>query len=249
MALPPVGMQPIVLGKKYSIESAEVLDHVAKCGYAAVESGGGGDAAAFKKMLDARGLRCSGLHLSPKGLLDVKPLIERLRVLDSRDVCNSGLMDWNKRSADDYAECIKVLNDAGRKLRAKGIRLHYHNHAFEFDAVESQAKTGMDLFLAGLDFGAVDLCVDVGWVKKANLDPAAFLLKHKDKVGYLHFKDFDEVGWTELGRGVVDWHAVMGAMPELKGARWTIIEQDTSRIDPLESVAIGRAYLKQTFGY
>ena len=248
MALPPVGLQTIVFGKQYSIEDEAVLDHVAKAGYAALETTPQ-DPVRFKAMLDERGMRHAGLHTSPGSLRDVKEIVEKLRILDSRDVSNSGMLDWNKRTLDDFRETIAILNAAGRALRAEGIRLHYHNHDFEFLEKPDGKRSGMDLLLAELDPAAVDLCVDVAWVLKGGLDPVEFLRAHRDRIGYLHFKDFDDEGWTELGRGKVDFPAIMGYLPEMPDVRWVMIEQDNSRIDPLESLAVSRTYLKETFGY
>ena len=253
MSLPPLGAQLMVFGGhptlKYDIQTQTdlILDSVAEAGYAAVE-GGSRDAPAYKRALDARGLRYGGSHVLLPSLQDVTPLIAYLKAVDSRDICNSGLRVWHNRSADDYRDAISVLNEAGRAFRREGIHLHYHHHDFEFEAVEGD-KTGMDLLLDGLDPEAVDLCVDIAWVTKGGSDPAAYLTQHKDRIGYLHFKDFDADGWTELGRGQVDIGAVMRVLPDLPGVRWVMVEQDTTRNDPSESIAISRRYLRDTFGY
>ncbi len=247
MSRPPLGLQTIVFGKKYSIEDPRVLDHVADCGYECVEAGAK-DPAAFKAMLDARNMKYAGTHTGLKGLLDTAPIIEKLNALDGHDVCNSALMEWDNRSLDDFQEGIEVLNRAGKELQKAGIHLHYHNHAFEFEPVDGD-KIGMDILLDGLDPDCVDLCVDVGWVTKAGYDPVAFLTENKDRVGYLHFKDFNDDGWIELGQGCVNFEGIMEILPQLNRVRWVLIEQDSTSIDPLDSVKISRDYLKQTFNY
>ena len=246
MQRPPLGLQTIVFGSKYNIEDAAVLDRVKAAGYDALETGAK-DPGAFRKMLDARKMRFAGSHVGLRGLLDVKPLIASLKTLGSSDLCNSALMDWDKRSLADYQEGLKVLNRAGKELRAAGIRLHYHNHDFEFLKVDG-SKTGMDLLIDGLDPECVDLCVDVAWVTKGGLNPVDFLRQHKARVGYLHFKDYNADGWIELGQGCVDFAGIMKVLPELTGARGVICEQDSSRLDPIESVAISRRFLK-TLGW
>lgn len=253
MPLPPLGAQLMVFGGhptlKYDIQTQTnlILDSVAAAGYDAVE-GGSRDAAAYKHALDARGLRFGGSHVGLTALLDVPPLIAYLKAVDSRDICNSGLRAWNNRSADDYRDAISVLNEAGRAFRQEGILLHYHHHDFEFEAVDGQ-KTGMDLLLEGLDPDAVDLCVDIAWVTKGGSDPAVYLTQHQDRISYLHFKDFNADGWCELGRGQVDIAGVMQVLPDLPNIRWVMVEQDTTQIDPRESIAISRRYLRETFGY
>lgn len=247
MAVPQIGLQCIVLGKKYQISDPAVMDHVAACGYRSVECGVG-DARTFRAMLDERGLAYGGMHVTVPGLADVAPIVDKLGTLGCQDVCNSGLFVWEKITSEDYRKGIDTLNEAGRKLRAQGIRLHYHNHAFEFEKVDGD-RTGMDLLLVGLDPSAVDLCVDVGWVTKGGLDPVAFLRKHVARVGYVHLKDYDSVGWTELGAGQVDIAGVVRILGELPGVRQVMYEQDSSRIDPLESVSRSREYLRTSLGY
>ncbi len=249
MILPKVGAQLLVFGKKYDInkDTDLILDCVRKAGYDAVE-GGAADAALYRRKLDSRGLVYGGSHTGLQGLLDVQPLVKYLKIVGGSDLCNSALMDWNARTLADYKTGIEVLNRAGRQLRDEDIRLHYHNHDFEFQKVDGD-KTGMDLLLEGLDPRFVDLCVDVAWVTVAGLDAAAFLKQHKDRIGYLHFKDHDGQSWIELGQGRVDWPAVMKVLPELTKVRWVMIEQDSTQIDPCDSATISRKFLRDTFKY
>lgn len=247
MGRPPVGLQCIVLGKTYSITDPAVMDRVAAAGYEAVECGAS-DPAALKKMLDDRGMKYGGMHLTPQRLGDISPIVDTLGVLESADVCNSGIEKWEEATADDYRATIDILNTAGAKLRKAGVHLHYHNHAFEFKKVDGD-KSGMDLLLENLDPSAVDLCVDVGWVNKGGSDPVAFLKEHEPMVGYLHLKDYKGDNWAELGAGEVNVKGVVDIIPELSGVRWVMYEQDKSQIDPLESVEISRTYLKDECGY
>jgi len=249
MKLPPVGAQLLVFGKKYNTDRDAdlILDAVAAAGYAAVEAGPK-DAKAFRRKLEQRRLKFGGMHVGLKQLLDVKPIVKYLSDLGGTDVCNSALMTWEGRSSDDYREGIAALNRAGKELRRHGIHLHYHNHDFEFQPVHG-ARTGMDLLLEGLDPEAVDLCVDVAWVYRGGLDPAEFLQNHADMVGYLHFKDWNGGKWAELGNGKVDFAAIMKVMPRLRNARWVMIEQDDTDIEPIESATASRRFLREKFGY
>ncbi len=249
MALPPVGSQLIVFGRKYDVQTdiERILDTLAAAGYAGVE-GGPKDAVAYRRMLDERGLRHAGSHTSPSQLQDVKPLVEYLRATGASDISNSGLRQWNERTLQDYRATIEVLNEAGRRLRDQGIHLHYHNHDFEFEKVDGE-RTGMELLLDGLDPEACDLCVDVAWVQKGGGEPAAFLQKYKERIGYLHLKDFDDESWTELGRGQVKLDAVIQTMSDMPRVRWAVIEQDTTRNEPMDSVTESRRFLRDTFNY
>jgi sugar phosphate isomerase/epimerase len=247
MGIPSAGLQCMILGKQYSAEDPSVLDTIAQSGYASVECGAS-DPAQFRKMLDATGMTYAGMHLTPKALDDCDALVAKLGLLDGHDICNSGLLVWPQQQAADFRKTIAILNNAGKLLRRHSIYLHYHNHDFEFNKVEGE-RTGMDLLISELDPSSADLCVDVGWVTKGGLDPVKFLLDNRDKVGYLHLKDYDEQGWTELGRGVVNIKGVVGILDKLPNLRQVVVEQDSSRIDPLESIRISRSYLRDVLDY
>lgn len=249
MKLPPLGSQLAVFGSTYdmAMDSELILDAVVAAGYGAIE-GGAKAQPGFKAALDRRGLTFAAAHTSMTGLIDTKPLIEHLRAMGSSDVCNSGILSWVDRTAAMYRESAAKLNEVGRALRREGIHLHYHNHDFEFTE-RFDGKSGMDLLIEALDPDACDLCVDVAWVLKGGEDPATFLQRHAGRIGYLHLKDFDDAGWIELGQGKVDFASIMRVLPDMPRVRWAMIEQDKTAIDPRDSVAISRRYLKQTFDY
>lgn len=250
---PAIGCQLIVFGPTYDLDrdADVVLDCVAAAGYAGVE-GCGRDTLAFKRRLDARGLQTGGLHTGLKGLIEPAALIERAHILETRDISNSGFMTWEGRSLEDYRTAIRVLNEAGLRLREEGLRLHYHNHDFEFEQVTADRR-GIDLLLDELDPEAVDLCVDVAWVLRGGDDPAAFLRTYADRIGYLHLKDTtlptttDGARWTELGRGAVDLAAILDVLPLLTRVPWAMIEQDHTDGDPRASATESRHYLRNTF--
>jgi len=247
MPLPKLGLQMIVFSGKFKDETDRVLDCVKDAGYAAIE-GGGLDAPTLRRKLDERGMVLGGAHTSPARLVDPTDTIAYLKTMGCTELCNSGLMQWDKRSLADYLEAIKVLNRAGRQLADEGIRLHYHNHDFEFSKVDGD-KTGFDILLDGLDLSVVDFCFDIAWLHVAGVEPVKFLAQHKDKTSYLHFKDHDGKTWTELGRGGVDWKGVMKVLPSMKNVRWVMVEQDSTKIDPCESCRISRKFLADEFGF
>jgi len=249
MPLPPVVLQPLVLRGKYSLETDTdlILDRIKALGYAGIE-GGIKDAPLYKKKLDERGLAYSATHISLSGRPAVKGIVDYLHAVGGADICNSGILTWEKQSLADYREAIPILNDMAKQVAREGIRFHYHNHAFEFDVVDGK-KTGMDVLLEGLDLSVITLCVDVAWVFRGGRNPAEFLEEHADKIAYLHFKDTDGTDWKELGQGKLDFKSIIDVMPKLTKVRWAAIEQDATKIDPLESIAISRKYLQTNFGY
>jgi len=41
----------------------------------------------------------------------------------------------------------------------------------------------------------------------------------------------------------------MRVLPDLPNVRWVMVEQDATKNDPRESIAISRRYLREAFGY
>ncbi len=243
--MPVIGAQMIIFGKKYDVEKdADLLfGELAKQGYAAIE-GGMKDYAVFKQKLDKYGLKHGGMHSTPRALSEkTQETIDNAKKTGVTDVCNSGMFDWKHQTFADVGYSIKILNDAGKKLTDAGLKCHYHNHDFEF-LVKIMGKRIQDILLDELDPAVWDLCVDVAWVLRGGDDPASFLSKHADRVGYLHFKDWDGAKWVPLGKGKVNFKSIMPVLPQLKKVKWIMVEQDQPDGDPLENMAESRRYLK-----
>ena len=112
---------------------------------------------------------------------------------NTRDLCISGIGNWEANDAQRCLQDIERLNEMGKRCLEQGIFLHYHNHAYEFVALDEGSST-MDLLLTHMDKSVVDLCVDVAWVRIGGQDPAIFLRKHAENVGYVHLKDYVGTG-------------------------------------------------------
>jgi sugar phosphate isomerase/epimerase len=245
MKLPPIGAQLIVFGKKYPVQENfdKILDCLSAAGFVATE-GGEKDPLITKEKLAKRGMRLGGTHATPR------PLNEKLDELadyvlkgGAADICNSGFLDWKHETLDQIKATCEILNNAGRKLKAKGIHLHYHNHAFEFE-ISFEGKTIMDWTMELLDPSVCDLCVDVAWVYRGGKDPVKFLQQHKDKISYIHLKDWDGTNWAELGRGKVPIKECLEEIAKNPKIRWVMWEEDQSQIDPFEAATVSGQYLK-----
>jgi sugar phosphate isomerase/epimerase len=178
-------------------------------------------------------------------------------------VCNSGYLDWKHSTYDEVRRSLDLLNEAGRKLRAMGVNLHYHNHDFEFqNRLEGAGnKTIMEVTVAGLDPTCCDLCVDTAWVhrglgltKETAGKAAVWLREHASKIGYIHLKDWSATAkspkgedgfWTELGRGDVDNRACLEEISRNERVRFVMWEQDASVIGAAESCRVSGEWVQR----
>ncbi|KAG0780581.1 hypothetical protein G6F46_014040 [Rhizopus delemar] len=125
--------------------------------------------------------------------------------------------------------------------------LAYHNHDFEL--VDFNGRTGLELLFAaaGPDLQTE---LDLAWVARAGLDPAAMLGRFRGHVFAVHAKDNapkghaeDEGGFAAVGQGVLDWNAILPAAAAA-GVHWYIVEHDQPR-DPAKVIQTGADYLRE----
>jgi sugar phosphate isomerase/epimerase len=159
---------------------------------------------------------------------------------------------------DDWKWNAEQFNKVGERVKKTGLHLAYHNHNFEFKSYGS--TTGYDEFIRLTDPELVKLELDCGWVTVAGYDPAAYLKKFPDRYRLLHIKDFHK-GFTptttlgeqgptapvptELGRGGIDYHRVLGAASPAQ-IRAMFVEQEPpfKEMSALEAIKVDYEYLK-----
>jgi sugar phosphate isomerase/epimerase len=95
----------------------------------------------------------------------------------------------------------------------------------------------------------VYLCVDVYWVAHGGADPVAFLQKHLDRIGTVHFKDMALDGsFAEVGQGTLDFPGMMEVLATRPDLGWIIVEQDRTSRSPEESISLSRQYMRGELG-
>src|SRR5437867_3978880 len=78
--------------------------------------------------------------------------------------------------------------------------------------------------------------LDCGWVHKAGQDPLAWMRRLDGRLPVIHVKDVSADGdWAEVGQGAIPYGPIVAAAPGL-GVEWLVVEQDTTRRPPLQSL-------------
>ncbi|HEL7749443.1 MULTISPECIES: sugar phosphate isomerase/epimerase family protein [Stenotrophomonas] len=246
--------KPIAV-QMYTLRNAGSLDQQLKivhdAGVHAVETVGTQDTSAteLKQLLERYSIKAISSHV---------PLAELRSNLDgvvafNRSIGNTTLvvpyLDKKDRPSDaaGWTALGQELGSIARQVRAKGMRLAYHNHDFEL--VDFNGRTGLELLFAaaGPDLQTE---LDLAWVARAGLDPAVMLGKFRGHMFAVHAKDNapkdqaeDEGGFAAVGQGVLDWNAILPAAAAA-GVHWYIIEHDQPR-DPAKVVQTGADYLRE----
>jgi sugar phosphate isomerase/epimerase len=159
--------------------------------------------------------------------------------------------------ADMFKRLADTLNSSGEKAKAHGLKLCYHNHAFEYTPLDG--KTGLEILMSSTQKDLVWLELDVFWAAVAGHDPVELLKTYSGRVALVHLKDkardFTRVQYNEMvpktafkedGSGSIDFPAVLKAA-DGAGVEHYFVEQDQTPGDPIASLRKSFDYLKTQF--
>jgi sugar phosphate isomerase/epimerase len=137
-----------------------------------------------------------------------------------------------------YYKFIKDFEPASKLIAENGLKLHYHNHAFEFQRYGN--KTGYDILIEETDPSLFGFILDTYWVQVGGKNPADMIEKLKGRIDCIHFKDLNiknnEQCMTEVMEGNLDWNHIIRAC-ENTGISYSLVEQDNNwTVDPFKSL-------------
>jgi sugar phosphate isomerase/epimerase len=246
-----VGLQLYSLRDAAKQDLARTLADIAAAGYAEVELLGsmrnfGMPPAQLRQVLDRHKLRAPSTHVSASALDDLPRQLDEARVLGHRYLIVAGFPAEQRRTVDDYRRWADRLNEAGRRTRAAGVWIGFHNHADDLKVTDGR-ETGYDVLVARTDPAVVRLQLDTGNLAMAGRDPLEYARRHAARYWSFHVKDVPRLGAeqdTELGAGVVDFKRLLAAVPRLN-EKHLFVEQESYPGAPLDSVRRDYTYLSK----
>ncbi len=149
------------------------------------------------------------------------------------------------RTPDGYKRLADRLNSGGALAKAAGLRMGYHNHDFEFRALDS-GTDGLSILLTNTDPSLVDFELDLYWAVKAGQDPLALINAHPSRFVCCHVKDAGpapERAMMNVGSGTINFKQILKAGRK-HGLKHWFIEHDAPA-DPLASIAASAAAMKK----
>jgi len=240
-----IALQLYTLRTLAAVDLAGTLGSVAAAGYRAVELAGLPQTrpGELSRLLAQAGLRVVASHEGIERLRDdANAVAERMAAVSCPRVIVPSMPEDDRRSADDVRRFGAELGGYARTFERHGIRLGYHNHAFEFAQLD--ATTVWDVLLAELP-PEVELELDVYWAAIGGRDPVAEIRAVANRVRLLHMKDRaadPESHDAPPGEGTLPFSTIVEA-GRAAGVEWYIVEQDEPR-DPLADIARGLRYLE-----
>ncbi len=245
-----IGLQLYTVRKEINEDLTGTLKKVAEIGYKTVELAGyrngkvyGLIPSEFIKMTDDLGFKIISTHngLTPE---NVDQSIEDCASLGVEYIVLPNLGNNQRQTIDDYKKLCEQFNAYGELCSKAGLMFAYHNHAFEFETIDSQIP--YDVLLQGTDANLVSFELDIYWIKKAGFEPVEYFDKYPGRFTLWHVKDMDPASgrYTEVGSGNIDFEEIFGNSPKA-GMQYYFVELDNSQLPALESIKISFDYLNK----
>ncbi len=238
-----VALQLYSVREDTAADFSGTLVQIAALGYEGVEFAGYGglSADAMVRLLTRLGLEACGSHVGLEALEnDFDAQVAYAKAIG----CRYLVCPWAPVATKEDVLALAVrLSAVGKKVRAQGLVLGYHNHAHELFAVGADGTTGLDLLYDSVSADDLKIEADTHWLQRGKQNPKAFLRRYAGRVPLIHLKDMAASGESDapVGEGVMDirgiWDAAVGA-----GAEWAIVEMDTPS---LVGIALGFTNLRK----
>jgi sugar phosphate isomerase/epimerase len=239
-----IAIQLWMLRGEVAADMPATLHWLAELGYAGVEFAGFADwePSKIRAALHADGLEVVGCHVPFEALIaDADRALDQVEAIGGRRVVVPGVPEAWRREPGWIDRSLAKLVALADRCAARSLRLAYHNHDFEFAALDGPPM--WDRLSWAFPRG-VKLELDVYWAAFAGRDPAN-LIETNRQVNLLHMKDLCAgPGREDLppGEGTLNWPAIIQAA-DAANVEWFIVEQDNP-VDPFASAARGLEFLR-----
>lgn len=239
-----IGLQLYTVRSILADDFAGTLGRLAEVGYVNLEFAGYYDhpPAEIRQLLDDLGLRARSGHFGLGDMReDADAVLDGAATLGMEYVIVPSLPGDVRSSLDAYRSVAAEFNEYGEQCRAAGLQFGYHNHSFEFEAIDGQLP--YDILLDEADADLVAMELDIAWIVNAGQDPLAYFQRNPGRFHLWHVKDITEGGdLADVGAGRVDWPTLFDHAEE-SGLRYGIVEHDRPGDDPIASIAASYEYL------
>jgi sugar phosphate isomerase/epimerase len=240
-----IGLQLYSLRDVIFKDTKNVLKQVASFGYTELETFAydkgmlfGMTLADFSKYCNDLGMKVVSGHYSLDQATgkDWEKMVAEAKAINQNFVVVPWIDAAIRNSIDLYKRHCESLNKAGEVANAYGIRLAYHNHDFEFQAINGLVP--YDVMLKELDPRLVTMELDLYWVVYAGYQPADYFQKYPGRFELWHVKDMDKSDRkrnADVGTGTIDFKSLFAKAGQ-SGLKKFFIEQETYPTSSIESI-------------
>ena len=218
-----------------------VLRELAKMGWNGVQISGlqGYDPEEIAAVMRETGLGAAGLHIGlPRLEKEFDQVVHEARLFGTQDVVCPALPP-DLRNEAGFRQLRERLGALAGRFAEHGLRLSYHNHAFEFETVVD-GRSALEFLLDPAGGSRILAEIDVYWIARGGRNPVEFLSAYANRMPLVHLKDMtadERQTFAEVGEGQLDFHGIL-AQCRRSGVEWYVVEQDQCDGNPMDSLAV-----------
>lgn len=232
-----IGLQLYTVRDMMAKSVEETLALTAQIGYKEVEVVQYFDKspAEFKSILDSSGLTAPSLHVEVQQLRgdELKKLIENAHTVGHDYITMAWFKGADRETLDQIKGHVELFNHVGEECNKAGIKFAYHNHEFEFVAIDGVEP--YDLFLSEVSEDLMVMEMDFYWMKVAGRDPFTYFDQYPERFHICHLKDMDDNGFfADVGKGTIDFNNILTRASDA-GIKHFFAENDEPK-DALEMI-------------
>ncbi|HEX6132648.1 MAG TPA: sugar phosphate isomerase/epimerase [Longimicrobiales bacterium] len=240
-----IGLQLYTVRSDMQRDVEATLEQVAAIGYREVEFAGYFDRSPSQvaSLLQRLGLTAPSAHIGFDQMRD-----DWARTLDTASAIGHEYITipWlapeQRGTIADWERTAALFNERAAQARAQGFRFAYHNHDFEFAAIDGVVP--FDVLLTNTDPELVEYELDIYWITRAGFDPIDYFARHPGRFRMTHLKDTagpPDHRMVDVGSGTIDFARVIAAA-DAAGVRHHFVEHDEPA-EPFASIRSSYEYL------
>jgi sugar phosphate isomerase/epimerase len=227
-----VGLQLYSVRAECLRDLEATLRTAASLGYEGVEPWGydGSDTAwlsndglELRRMLDAAGLVCCGMHVAPEAVqgerlaraVGLSAMIGNRFIVVAADKARMS-------SLAGIGELAGILNRAAERVARHGMFVGYHAHPFDFARVEGRVAW-YELF--GKVAPEVVMQMDNGNCASGGGDPLDALRAFPGRARTVHLKEHGGPPGSIIGEGATNWPETFRLCESLHRTEWYVVEE------------------------
>lgn len=242
------------LDKLHRSDLPLIVEQIARAGYDALEIGAQrldlDDPEGFLALTTHHKLAVVGIHTggeiyTPSEMRARQDFFESAarftRAVNASCVLLSGKPKEGGKTEADLSAEVDSIHWVADICQAQGLPLNFHTHNWEL----ADDLRELRYLAAHTDPEKISLCLDIGWVQRAGYDPLKVVNEFYPRIRYLHLKDTRDDHWTEVGRGEVDFRALLADLNRRGFSGQLAVERDEELENAFESAKISRDSLRE----
>ena len=239
----PISVQLYSVREAAKADFPGTLKKISDMGYVGVEIAGlhGMKATEVATILRDLGLKASSAHAGIPTPETINQIADDAAALGYKQIIG-GFGPDNMKTRETVAACVEKLKVGAELARAKGLKVGFHNHEWEF-MHQVDGKAVYELYLEGAP--NVFSQLDVYWCAVGGADVPAVIRKWAKRLPTLHIKDGD-IGAKRVHKAVGKGRLAMKPIIDAADPsvlEWLVVELDACDTDMVQAVADSYRYL------